>query len=314
MHGRYTVTIKNKYVKYEFTVERKYTIVRGNSGSGKSYLSEILRNPYTQVFCDAPIYTLTSLNSRVLQAYEDSILIIDEDRNLDTEEIASAMKHSSNYYVLCTHKDLKMIPYSISEIYTITSRYGPKRDFTTNVFVSRYFNDYIKNSSDVFKAGKILICEDSKSGREFYSLIWRPKLLLPEKTKGGEGNSNIISEIKKVMSDDTETVVVMIDGAAYGPYIRDLEQVITYSKARVIVYAPESFEYLLLRAINSNVDKLNRTYDFCDSKIYNSWEDFYTRVLTDYGLAIGFPYSKSGITKYYIKYLKRVEDVIMTMI
>ena len=314
MHGRYKVTVRNKYVKYEFTVERKYTIVRGNSGSGKTYLAEILRNPYTQVICDAPIYVLNSPTAKVIQAYEDSIIIIDEDKKLNTKEIASAMKHSSNYYILCTHKDLKMIPYSISEIYTITSRYGPTRDFVTNVFVSRYFNDYIMNSSDIFKAGKILICEDSKSGREFYSLIWRPKLLLPEKIEKGVGNSNVIYEIQKVMDDDSETVVVMIDGAAYGPYIRDLEKVISYSKAKIIIYAPESFEYLLLRAINSNVEKLNRTYDFCDSKTFNSWEDFYTRVLTDYGLAIGFPYSKSGITEYYKRYVKRVEDIIMNMI
>lgn len=41
MIGKYRVIVSNGNVKYDFTIERKITIIRGNSATGKTTLVEL---------------------------------------------------------------------------------------------------------------------------------------------------------------------------------------------------------------------------------------------------------------------------------
>ncbi len=47
----------------------------------------------------------------------------------------------------------------------------------------------------------------------------------------------------------------------------------------VKLFFQESFEYLVLLALIGKVVKLMRTYNYADSKEYESWEDYYTKLL-----------------------------------
>ena len=53
--------------------------------------------------------------------------------------------------------------------------------------------------------------------------------------------------------------------------------------ADCVLYAPESFEYLVLCAGVVDVPKavLQETYQYCDSQQFMSWEEFFTRFLAD---------------------------------
>ena len=70
------------------------------------------------------------------------------------------------------------------------------------------------------------------------------------------------------------------------------------------LFAPESFEYLLL---NSNLfpDKeigviLENTQDNADSREYMSWEQLYTKLIMDLTEGTKMQYTKSKLNDYYL--------------
>ncbi len=67
------------------------------------------------------------------------------------------------------------------------------------------------------------------------------------------------------------------------------------------VYAPESFEYLILSSGIIDVPKevLTETYLYADSTRFMSWEEFYTSYLTDETRNKITQYSKSRLPEYY---------------
>lgn len=99
MIGKYDIEVVTRKVDYQLTVERNITILRGNSATGKSTL---------------------------YRAIKQSIVFVDEGAKfINTEEFATAIKKSDNYYVLITRQDLGNLPYSIHEIYELdTNRIG----------------------------------------------------------------------------------------------------------------------------------------------------------------------------------------------
>lgn len=95
------------------------------------------------------------------------------------------------------------------------------------------------------------------------------------------GKSNIISFLQK-MDRKEETCLIIADGAAFGSEMRDISEYLKTEK-EVVLYAPESFEWLLLstNAIpNVNVSSiLEQPETYIDSREYVSWERFFTELL-----------------------------------
>ena len=309
MKGKYHVVIVTKNMKYELDVERKYTI-QGNSATGKTVLYDTLIDRYSRIQCDVPVVPMGGvLTSGGILSHENKIIVIDENSDLQNREILDAMEHSSNYYILCTRKPLGKLRYSIDSIYFLREqKYGGlKKQYTTNVFASKY------TRTKELRAGGVLITEDSKSGKEFFKRIWKEiKTVLPE----GEtaGNSIVTPILRELLRNHLkEDVVVVIDSAAFGAHIQDLESIISVCDFDVFVYAPESFEYLLLYAIGEHLERLTRTYDFCDTKDFDSWELYYTDLLVKYGLETGFRYTKKNMDKYYYRYLNKVKELLIEL-
>lgn len=42
MVGKYSIRIYNKKVRYDLSIKRKYTVIRGSSATGKTYLRDLL--------------------------------------------------------------------------------------------------------------------------------------------------------------------------------------------------------------------------------------------------------------------------------
>ena len=125
MRGEFRVQIRSKRLNYDFTLRRNITLVRGDSGTGKSTMIQLLRlaekESRVQYHCKAPFYLPEGRywKDGILRT-ENSIIFIDEDsRFLLTEEFASAIKGTSNYYVLITRANLEMLPYSMDEVYEV---------------------------------------------------------------------------------------------------------------------------------------------------------------------------------------------------
>ena len=79
--------------------------------------------------------------------------------------------------------------------------------------------------------------------------------------------------------------LIIVDGAAFGSEMRDVHEYLETFSGTAVLYAPESFEWLLLKAnvvpeLNVNVI-LKQPEDYVDSKKYVSWERYFTDLLVD---------------------------------
>ena len=93
---------------------------------------------------------------------------------------------------------------------------------------------------------------------------------------------------------------MIADGAAFGS---EIEKVLSVKKARnVIVYLPESFEWLILKSglikDSDLADKLNSTHDYVE---YFSWERFFTALLVAQSQGTYLQYSKSDLNPVYLQ-------------
>lgn len=173
MKGKHKVIVQNNRLHYEFEIKRNITIIQGNSATGKTTLINMLRQAENlgkssgiDVICDVPCRILEGRNWKlILENSECNIFFIDEENAfIKTEEFASAVRGSDNYYVLITRENLYNLPYSVEEIYGLHSS-GKYHD-TKKVYQQMY-----QIYSDKFHfpiTPEKIILEDSNSGYEFF--------------------------------------------------------------------------------------------------------------------------------------------------
>lgn len=162
MNGSHLVKISRlRGTKYTFTIKRNITIVRGDSGTGKTTLFDMVADYMrtgeqsgVSLQCDCPCVALTDYDWRnQLSSVHDSIVFVDEGlKEIHSDEFTHHVLYSSNYFVLISRADFPNLPYSVDEIYKIKtsgkyhslvpvyqdrgnhryaiSRSSPKRDIT----------------------------------------------------------------------------------------------------------------------------------------------------------------------------------------
>ena len=115
MRGAYSVSVQNNRVKYEFTISRSITIVRGDSATGKTTLVDLVRE------YQRPCVVLEgNMWKQTLRLFSGCIVFIDEgNRFVSSVEFASEIKRTDNYYVIVARESLECLPYSVNEIYGI---------------------------------------------------------------------------------------------------------------------------------------------------------------------------------------------------
>lgn len=128
MTGSYEIMVANAKIRYEFTIRRNITIIKGDSATGKTTLVEMIREYYEsgensgiRLKCEKECRVLAGRDWRMLlEAVHESIIFIDEDNAfLPSKEFAEAARSSDNYYVIVTREGLPNLPYSVEEIYGI---------------------------------------------------------------------------------------------------------------------------------------------------------------------------------------------------
>ena len=109
MKGKYKVTVRNNKLNYEFEIKRNITIIQGDSATGKTTLINMLRQAENlgdssgvDVISDVSCRVLEVINwELILQNTTRTIFFIDEENAfLNTEEFASKVRGSDNYFVL----------------------------------------------------------------------------------------------------------------------------------------------------------------------------------------------------------------------
>ena len=302
MQGTYEITIENKKTRYMFTIRRNLTIIRGDSATGKTTLIDMVReyaengeNSGITLSCSCPCVVLEGANWRsVLPNYQNSIVFIDEGNNfITTKEFASEIAQTSNYYVIATRDALPMLPYSVEEIYGIrtSNKYASLKKVHNELY-----HMYNFSYTDSFKPA-VVLTEDSASGHQFWKSICEDEDIL---CAACAGKSNVIASILSV--DRTKPVLVIADGAAFGP---EIDRVLKLSQVfKLSLYLPESFEWLILKAEIIRIDKLQAILAnpsaYIESEKFFSWEQFFTAILTDATKDTPFAYKKAKINEAYL--------------
>lgn len=314
MKGKHKIVIKNNRLQYEFVIKRNITIIQGDSATGKTTLINMLRQAENlgessgiDVISDVPCKILEGSNWKIiLENSAGNIFFTDEESSfVNTEEFASMIRESDNYFVLITRENLYNLPYSVDEIYGLHES-GKYHD-TRKVYQQMY-HIYLIEEKFPIEPEKIIV-EDSNSGYEFFKNISAEKNIA---CLSAGGKSNIFSLLKKQSSEE---ICVIADGAAIGPEMNRLYKE-TLKKKNIHLYLPESFEWLILNSgLISDKDikiMLEEAENYIDSAEYFSWERFFTKLLMTRTEETYLKYSKSKLNANYL-HEKNKEKIVNTM-
>lgn len=283
MRGRHRIIVQNKRIRYDFEIKRNITIICGDSATGKTALVDMIREYFengnasaVELICDKEC---TVLDGRTwagqLSMMEDCIVFIDEGNEfVMSDDFASAIRNTDNYYVIVTREGIPSLPYSVEEIYGIrdSGKYGTLKR-TYNEFYHLY------QTADNYQAVKPdkVIAEDSNSGFQFFQGICERNSRIT--CISAQGKSNIFAVVIGQLS---ENILVIADGAAFGSEMEKLMRVIK-SYPNVTLYLPESFEWLILKSgvieNGSIAEMLKNPEKYIESRDYFSWERYFTAQL-----------------------------------
>ena len=208
-----------------------------------------------------------------------------------SKAFAQTVKSADAYFVIISREKLPQLPYSIDEVYGLREGDGSGRYHNPKRIYNEMYRIFGK-TLNLMSAPDIIITEDSNSGNEFFDILF------PHKCISSKGKSNI----KRLIAQNADRrVLAVVDGAAFGPEMQDCIDIVNEDENNVLIYAPESFEYLILESGVIEVPKhiTEETWDYADSVKYFSWEEFYTRYLVEITQNSIGKYSKNQLSEYY---------------
>ena len=169
MLGKYYINIRNKRIAYNLEFKRSITIIRGNSGTGKSTFIRMLKE-YIDLGKLSNIKVNTNIsNFLVLSSEKDCDLVIDNnlqdyiffaDENISavkSKYFVDYLKTSGSWLVYITRSECTgYLQYAINEIYSLKST--NRGTYYLNTLYRLY------NNEDEGIIPDVVITEDSKSG------------------------------------------------------------------------------------------------------------------------------------------------------
>ena len=295
LKGSYHFKVHTKRINYDFVIKRNITFIRGDSGTGKTSLIDLLYEFSHKIRRNTGINVDTKANWIVFTddiwnygrySISDNVVFIDENNEfLYTHEFARYVKNSGNYFVIITrypYKGYPSLPYSVEEIYRMKN--SGKYNYTELEY---------NLSTDFNEKPDIIITEDSNTGFDFFSTVTNN---IGVKCKSAGGKGNLYNTILKEVSPE-EKMLVIADGAAIGSEIPALFE-LSKKYGNIQYWLPESFEYLLLSSKMFKDNKyvqnvLSSPSDYISTD-YFSWERFFTELLMKETENLPCQYSKKG--------------------
>ena len=301
MVGKYDIEVYNNKIHYFLTVKRNITVIQGDSASGKTELIRLIGEYEANgissgitVKCEKKCTVLSNIDWELrLSSLMQRIIFIDETAMfIKTKKFSEMVRGSDNYFVIVSRDDLEQLPYSVEEIYGLKNVSGTSKYRTYQKIYNEMFRLYNFSDVTVKMYPDLILTEGSNSGYECFQLIYGSKCV------SAGGKSNMYDHIRK---SDAENILVIVDGAAFGADVGKVMRYLSVSNKKCVLYAPESFEYLLLKAaiIEVPATVLDETYDHAESMKFMSWEEFYTDYLVQNSHGTAFRYTKAKLNKNY---------------
>ena len=316
MVGKYDIEIYNNKVHYFLTIRRNLTILQGFSATGKTELIRLI-DQYDSFGAASGITVKSDVSCHVIQngnwelmikEYSGCILFFDENATFTkSQRFAEIVKGSDNYFVIVTRDDLHELPYSVEEIYGLRDVSDTQKYKTFHKVYNEMFRLYNLDMTENNEF-EMVITEDSNSGYDFY------KHLFGDRCISAAGKSNVFDLVLR----SEKSMLAIVDGAAFGSEIGKVMRYLKTSQKNCVLYAPESFEYLILCSGILEIDQrvIESTFDYADSARYMSWERFYTWYLTEQSNGTIYQYNKGRLNKAFLTEgtLKKVIFMLPEMI
>lgn len=303
MKGRHVISITSRKATYSLELERKISVIKGKSGTGKSSIIRLLADFLelgkdsgikVSIGSSASLMVLTNASKweTILSEIENTVIFIDEDvRFLYDLDFQRALWDSDCYAVIVSRSGMfTALPFAVSSVYELVTQ---KNGNATVTKMYRLYEEKIGSTDFDF-----VLTEDSNSGFEMAELAF-----IGGRTTVGSAKGN--SNVQKVLleyADRYSDICVTVDGAAFGGFIEPVLK-IAEIKGTVLISVPESFEYILLKSDIFKKylsEELTKTYDYCDCKEYITWERYYEALLEKLTSEhLGFTYSKHTLNSYF---------------
>lgn len=308
MKGSYWFRAKSKKVLFEFSIRRNITVIKGDSATGKTTLLRILYE-YLRMGKQSGYAVSTNVSYYVyirdevgrdwkdaLYPLKNTVIFIEENNEfVFTKEFASFVKKSGNYFVFVTRAPLKMLPYSIHEIYEIITD-GKRTDIKESYHEFRE----IYSNYPIIENNKIqnIVTEDSNSGYQFWTHVFKNSHVT-----SSNGNGNLIKQVEELGPGDA---LVIADGAAFGSLMEScMSSFQVQTDRRISLWLPESFEYLILTSGVLKSEKITQILEniseYVECEKYESWESFFTELLVTLTAGRVEKYSKNVLNAYYLQ-------------
>lgn len=308
MKGSYWFRAKSKKVLFEFSIRRNITVIKGDSATGKTTLLRILYE-YLRMGKQSGYAVSTNVSYYVyirdevgrdwkdaLYPLKNTVVFIEENNEfVFTKEFASFVKKSGNYFVFVTRAPLKMLPYSIHEIYEIITD-GKRTDIKESYHEFRE----IYSNYPIIENNKIqnIVTEDSNSGYQFWTHAFKNSHVT-----SSNGNGNLIKQVEELGPGDA---LVIADGAAFGSLMEScMSSFQVQTDRRISLWLPESFEYLILTSGVLKSEKITQILEniseYVECEKYESWESFFTELLVTLTAGGVEKYSKNVLNAYYLQ-------------
>lgn len=305
MNGEINIKVKTESLEFELKFDRNVTFIRGNSGTGKTYFCDLVQQALNgdrgvSLECDRditikvmPVDTLTDefstpWNER-LKKSSDTLFIIDEECDClkgKPENFSEVIKHTSNYYVIVSRKTFSDIPYSVHSIYELSVKEDVK---FSNIIIrnQQMYRNFMPNI-----VPSIIVTEDSGSGYLFFSQATGITV------QSAKSKTKVYKVLSGLINQNKNNILLIVDGAAFGPEIEKVKQKLDESTTNVAIYMPESFEWFILHSLQFECDatiqlKLIDYLDLIDYTKFFSVERYFTAVFKDVCKELGYCYDKS---------------------
>jgi hypothetical protein len=279
-----TLDVKADNLTWSIPIKRRITIIRGDSGTGKTTLVDIISdndsNAATVSFPLQISVVTTGTWEDVMATAVNRLIVFDELEAVTTSKFANLIKETENkgnYYLIFSRENIGTESYSMLNI-AVSSilRFVTSND-GLNHYTEEYYN-LLNTGADDKYCDKVVI-EDRLAGKQFFKCIFGKNII------AAGSKSQIVPTIFELLSNNPCCIYVVVDMASFGCHMDSFYDEILYFYGNNVCFDPryECFEELLAntnygRKLPIVNDELADVYTFANKFI--SWEVYFEDLIS----------------------------------
>ena len=242
----------NNGVSYEIEILGKYTLIIGDSGTGKTYFTDLvsaLKDNVVTLQSPLKVHLIPAeAEPSILQKFHNTVLIMDEFCELLRHpEIGRLVKKSENYFVIISRQIFSWLPVSVDSVYVLKNS---GKHHKAVPLCNRMLPDDIGEVD-------LVLTEDKRSSFLFFQKFF-PNIL----AEPANGKENIASKLLEILNTGKfKNILVVYDSAAFGTNLSALLSVLAKKGSTIVkILDWESYEWYLLNSHLFDRDKKGKLY------------------------------------------------------